>query len=146
MAKRIVHQFLAGPGPSGEMALGFAWAEPGWQPRVDIYEAADALFLTIEVPGVADDHASVHFVPGQNGAAPHLIIEGRRDAPAIPNSAGPARCLQVEIENGPFRREVRLPRDADGEAITASRQNGLLIVTIPRRNAAPLQNVKVTVS
>lgn len=146
MAKRIVHQFLVGPGPTGEMALGFAWAEPGWQPRVDIYETTDALFLTIEVPGVADDHVRVHFVPGQNGAAPHLVIEGRRDAPAIPDAVGPARCLQVEIEHGPFRREVRLPRDADGETISASRQNGLLIITIPRRRAAPSQNIKVNVS
>ena len=143
MAKRVVHQFLVGPGPSGEMAMGLAWAEPGWQPRVDIYETAEALFLTVEVPGVPENAISVHFVPGQTGVSPHLIIEGRRSAPVIPD---PARCLQVEIEHGPFRREVRLPRDADGEAIKASRQDGLLIVTVPRRKAAPPQNVKVAVS
>ena len=140
MAKRVVHQFFVGPGPSGEMTVGVAWAEPGWQPRVDVYETPEALLLTVEVPGVPDDALNVHFMPG---AAPYLIIEGRRSAPDF---CGPARCLQVEIEHGPFRREVRLPRDADGESVTASRRDGLLIITVPRRQNVLQQNVKVVVS
>jgi HSP20 family protein len=140
MAKRVVHQFFVTPGPSGEMSVGVAWAEPGWQPRVDIYETPDALILAVEVPGVPDESLRVNFMPG---GTPRLVIEGQRNAPDFP---GPARCHQVEIEHGPFRREVRLPREADGDAVTASRRDGLLIITVPRRQASPQNNVKVAVS
>lgn len=140
MAKHIVHQFLVGPGPSGEFAVGIAWAEHGWKPLIDVYETPEAFYLTVEVPGVAEDSLDVHFIPD---AAPILVIEGRRSAPHFP---GPARCLQVEIENGPFRREMRLPRDANGDAITAARRDGLLVITVPRHKNSPSQSVKVDVS
>lgn len=140
MAKHIVHQFFVGPGPSGEMAVGLAWAEHGWQPNVDVYETPDSLLLAVEIPGVDENEINLHFIPG---TTPHLIIEGRRDAPDF---LGPARCLQVEIEHGPFRRQVRLPRDADGDSISARRENGLLRITIPKNRPQPSQHVKVTVN
>lgn len=140
MAKRIVHQFFVAPGPSGEMAVGVAWAQHGWQPRVDVYETPEALLLIVEVPGVPEESISVQFIPD---SSPRLIIEGQRGAPEI---SGPARCLQVEIDNGPFRREVRLPRDVEGNSVTARRQDGLLLITVPRRRNEPLANVKVKVS
>jgi HSP20 family protein len=139
MAKRVIQQFYVGPGQSGEMTVGLAWAEHGWQPRVDVYETPDALLLTVEVPGVPDEAMNINFVPGHY---PRLIIEGRRGAP----ECGAARCLQVEIDHGPFRREIRLPRDADGEKIAARRELGLLLITVPRRPPHPPHNVKVSIS
>jgi HSP20 family protein len=140
MAKRVIHGFFVGPTSAGEMSVGVAWTEHGWQPRVDVYENADALYVTVDVAGVPDENLRVHY---HHEPLPTLLIEGRRGLPTLPNAA---RCLQVEIDHGPFRREIRLPRGADGENISAKRQHGLLIISIPRLALDPPQSVKVTVS
>lgn len=95
-------------------------------PRTDIVQTADALHVTIELPGVARDALQLHFEPGQ------LVIEGFRERPA-PDEA--ARCLQMEIAYGPFRRALPLPPEADGADIEALHENGMLQVHIPLRPA-----------
>ena len=139
MAKRVIQGFFIGPTSPGEMSVGVAWTEHGWQPRIDLYEDAEVFFITVDVAGVPDENLHLHFVAEP---VPSLVLEGRRGLPQLPV---PARCLQVEIDHGPFRREIRLPRDADGDQITATRQHGLLVISIPRRKPLPPQSVKVAV-
>ncbi len=113
-----------------------AWAsESSWQPRVDIYQTQDATLMHVEVPGVPEERLRLHLENGR------LIIEGERIRPPLPC---PQHCLQVEITYGTFRRELPLPSDADGNAIQAHYQAGILQITIPRRTPQS-QNVKVEI-
>ena len=109
---------------SNEMEVGARWRTTGWQPRADIYGDDDALYVQIEAPGLDQNSMRVRFESG------HLIIEGVRERPCRHQ---PCRCLQMEIEYGPFRRVLQLPTEIDASAIEASLEAGFLLITIPRQ-------------
>jgi len=112
------------------------WSGAQWQPKTDVCWSEDNICVQMEIAGLkADDlQQMVRFEPGI------LVVEGHRAKLERPCQA---RCQQVEIETGAFRRALALPPDAVGEEITADYENGLLTIHIPRRAAA--LNVRVSV-
>jgi len=139
---------MASPGRRAVFTVGFIsndattrWASPatsyGWSPRADVCETPEALHYEIEVPGTTQENLKLHFEAGQ------LVIEGVRESKVMPS---PRRCLQVEIEHGPFRRALPVPVDADAAAIEAHYEAGVLYVTIPRAKPAKPQSLKIEVS
>ncbi len=75
----------------------------------------------MELPGVAPE--SVTFTLDNN----ILQIAGDKSA----NDGG--RQMLAERVYGSFRRDWRLPQDADTDNITASHKNGVLNVFVPRK-------------
>jgi HSP20 family molecular chaperone IbpA len=43
----------------------------------------------------------------------------------------------LEIEQGHFSRRLRLPDDADESSVAARHREGLLLISMPKRAAAP---------
>jgi len=75
-------------------------------------------------------------VLGNSGTA-HDSGEGEAHGETAGDSPGesPARRLRVhlmEIDHGPFSRDVELPPDVNRERITATYRNGLLWIEIPK--------------
>lgn len=125
-------------GAPGEMEVRSQWASR-WEPRTDIFQTPDAIIIQIEVPGLDQDQLRLNYDPHPS----QLTVEGRRERLRVPQ---PARCLQVEIEHGPFQRVFALPPDADGGAIEATYEAGLLLITVPRRQKPEPVNVRVNVT
>ena len=121
---------------NGDVQTGIVWSVARWQPRADIYETAEAVLVHVEAPGLDEEHLRLRFEPGQ------LIIEGTRACPVLDT---PRHCVQVEIEYGPFRRALPLPPDADGEAIEARYEAGVLFIQVPRKKASPPTNMRVNI-
>ena len=93
-----------------------------YRPEVDVYRSEDPATLTIvvELPGV--DPAEV-----QLAAAPKaLLIAGVRHRP---RDCG--HYQQMEIDYGPFQRQVTLDEDVDPEQATATYARGILTITLP---------------
>ena len=90
-------------------------------PCVDLSAHDDAYILSMELPGVAPE--SVTFTLDNN----ILQIAGDKSA----NDGG--RQMLAERVYGSFRRDWRLPQDADTDNITASHKNGVLNVFVPRK-------------
>lgn len=90
-------------------------------PCVDLSAHDDAYILSMELPGVAPEN--VTFTLDDN----ILQIAGDKTA----DSGG--RPMLAERVYGAFRRDWRLPQDADTENITASHNNGVLNVVVPRK-------------
>jgi HSP20 family protein len=93
-----------------------------YRPEVDVYRSEDPATLTIvvELPGV--DPAEVKLV-----AAPQaLLIAGVRHRP---RDCG--HYQQMEIDYGPFQRQVTLDEDVDPEQATATYARGILTITLP---------------
>ena len=134
MAKRTSH-FLIQTSSGGDAEFSVAWSVTRWQPRVDVYETADALLIQVEAAGSDKKNRRLHYEAGQ------LIIEGQRDC----RCWGEARCLQVEIDHGPIRRSLPLPSYADVANITARYEAGLLLITVPRLKPVAPQNVRVSI-
>jgi HSP20 family protein len=107
----------------------FSGTRRGFRPNVDSYHTLDPHELTVvvELPGV--DPASVQVVAGERV----LLIAGERRRPKVAGHV----YHQMEIEYGPFQRQVRLPEDVDPDAARAHFENGVLTVALPVSTKAP---------
>jgi HSP20 family protein len=113
----------------------------GYRPQVDCYRTEDPPELTVvvELPGVAVE--SLQIVA--TGRTVAVAGERRR-----PRSEGRV-YQQMEIEYGPFQRQVTLAEAVDIEAATASYERGMLIVRLPVAPKPALREsvpIKVSVS
>ena len=93
-----------------------------YRPQVDVYRSDDPPTVTImmELPGV--EPGEVKLV----ASAQALLIAGE--------SRRPRDCghyEQMEIEYGPFQRQITLSEDVDPEEATATYDRGILTVKLP---------------
>ena len=97
-----------------------------WHPAVNLYEATDGYVLCVELAGMDRHQIDVHLEDGR------IAISGSRAGPSPPGVQGNVRLHMMEIDEGPFYRELDIPSDADQEKISARYVNGYLWVSIPR--------------
>jgi HSP20 family protein len=101
----------------------FAGMRRGFRPNVDSFHTDDPHELTVvvEVPGV--DPASLTIVVSERT----LLIAGER---ARRRSDGRV-YQQMEIEYGPFQRQIRLAEDVDPEKAQARYEHGIVTISLP---------------
>ena len=117
----------------------FVGSRRGFRPNVDSYHTNDPHELTVvvELPGVDPD--SLNLVVGER----ILVIAGERHRPKVD---GEVSYQQVEIEYGPFRRQVRLPENVDPGRSHARYENGVVTITLPvTEQPAPRGRVTIEV-
>jgi HSP20 family protein len=107
----------------------FSGMRGGFLPQCDCYGTDDppALHVVVELPGV--DPASVQVVA--SGRA--LVVAGKRDRPRVPG----ARYQQMEIEYGPFQRQIDLGVAVDSSRATATYEAGMLRIELPLAQSKP---------
>jgi HSP20 family protein len=108
----------------------FSGLRHGFRPNVDCFHTDEphALTVVVELPGV--EAQSVRVVAGER----LLVIAGERKRPQLPGRV----YQQMEIEYGPFQRQVRLVEDVDPERATARFDHGVLTIELPVVDQAPL--------
>lgn len=101
----------------------FSVLRRGFRPNIDSYHTDEPHELTViaELPGV--DPASLSIVVGERT----LLISGERARPKV----GGAVYQQMEIEYGPFQRQVRLPEDIDPKRAEARYEHGVVTISLP---------------
>ena len=108
-----------------------------WVPAVDIRETENELVVKADVPDVKFEDLDVHM---ENGT---LTIKGERKFESDKNDGGWHR---VERSYGTFERAFTLPETVNPEGVTADLKNGALTVTLPKKEIAKPQQVKVQIS
>ena len=104
-------------------------------PPMDIYESEREYYIYADLAGVDAQSFSV-VVDGHQ-----VRIHGKRHLPPHKDIA----CVhQLEIELGVFDRTVNLPGAVDVEAVTSTYTNGILRVTLPKRQARGRVNIAIT--
>lgn len=93
-----------------------------YRPQVDVYRSDDPPTLTvqIELPGI--DPKDVQVIAGSQA----LLIAGERRRP---KDCG--HYQQMEIDYGPFQRQITLAENIDPEDATATYERGILTVRLP---------------
>jgi HSP20 family protein len=96
----------------------------GFTPHVDVFYEGDpptSVVIQAELAGVEPDRVALE-IRGRR-----LVIAGERRA--VQHQG----CFyqQVEIEHGPFRREIELGTDVDADRARASYEHGILRVEVP---------------
>jgi len=108
-----------------------------WAPSVDIYETGDELVLKADVPDVDLKDIDVR-VENQT-----LTLSGQRKFEQQESGKGYHR---IERSYGNFVRSFAVPNTFDTEKIAASYKNGVLTVSLPKKEAAKPRQIKVEVS
>jgi HSP20 family protein len=101
----------------------FAGLRHGFRPNVDCFHTDEphALTVVVELPGV--DPSTLKIVAADR----LLVVAGERKRPQV---AAPV-YQQMEIEYGPFQRQIRLAEDVDPAQATARYENGILTIELP---------------
>ena len=118
----------------GEGEENSAIATSDWIPAVDIKETKDAFVLHADVPGVDPKDIEVHM---ENGI---LTIKGERESEKKEEKEGYKR---VERQYGSFYRRFSLPDTADADKIAAKCKNGVVEITIPKKEAVQPRKISV---
>ncbi len=107
----------------------------GWTPAVDIYDTdtKDAV-VKVELPGLKREDIKVTL---ENNV---LTIEGER---AFDRDVNRDRYHRLERSYGSFRRSFTLPQAVDAEHVQASYEDGVLTLTLPRRDEARPRQIPV---
>ncbi|MEK7866567.1 MAG: Hsp20/alpha crystallin family protein [Planctomycetota bacterium] len=105
-------------------------------PAIDLYEGAEGWTAYVELPGVRPEDVNMHV---ENGV---LAIEVKKAAPAGAKDLAPVLRERVY---GTFRREVALPEGVDAERIDAGFQDGVLVLTLAKREDAKPKRIEIRV-
>ena len=105
-----------------------------WVPPVDIYETKDKLVLKAELPGFREDQIRLRFDDGV------LTLDGERK---LEKETGDETYHRVERSYGNFQRAFTLPASIAADGISASFENGILTVELPKRNETKPKQIKI---
>ena len=105
-----------------------------WMPAVDIREEADRFVLDADLPGVAPNDIEVTMEKGI------LFIRGERKLAQPSQEEGYRRS---ERARGAFYRRFALPDSADPQGIEAQDRNGVLTITIPKKEPAKARRIEI---
>lgn len=101
-------------------------------PRLDIHGDDKAYAVSVELPGVSEKDINIEVREG------NLVISGEKksehEIKETGKDGGTEGYRRVERMYGSFRRVLGLPEDVDPEAIKAVFKDGVLNVTLPRKD------------
>jgi HSP20 family protein len=126
--ERIFSQLGAAEG-SGDVAN----LSDGFSPIADVEEADDSYVIDLELPGVKKDDVEISV------AGRRVIISGQRKEK---ERVGVMRRRERLV--GSFRFEIELPTELDEQSVTASLDDGVLNVRIPKRNDDRARRIQVS--
>jgi HSP20 family protein len=102
-------------------------------PTTDIFEAQDALTVVMEMPGVAKERIDVGL---ENNV---LSVYGEIDFSKYEN----LQPIYTEYNIGHYRRRFNLSSAIEGEKISASMNDGVLTLTLPKAEAAKPRKISI---
>src|SRR5271157_468682 len=108
-----------------------------WAPPVDIYETEDAIVLKAELPGIDPKDVEVRVEDNT------LYLKGERNYEKEVNEQNYHR---IERPYGSFARSFSLPNSIDAEKVKAEYKDGLLTLTMPKREEAKPKTIKIDVT
>jgi HSP20 family protein len=107
-----------------------------WAPAVDIYETEHELVVKADVPDIQPEELDIRV---ENNI---LTIRGERK---FEKKVNEENYLRVERSYGSFSRSFSLANTVNSEAIQADYKNGVLTLSIPKREEAKPKQIKVRV-
>lgn len=97
---------------------------------VDLYEDATNAYVRAELPGVSREDIQVEVIDG------NLTLNVTRKTPATEGQAE---------QSTSFSRSLTIPADVAADQVAAAYENGVLTVTLPKREEAKPKKITVAV-
>ena len=103
-------------------------------PKVDVKDYDDKITIEAEIPGLAREDVSVDLE-----SQVLTITGGKRE---VKDDEG-ARYIRKELKRSSFKRSFKLGDNMNVKKIQADFDNGLLLVTVPKREKDEPKKVKI---
>jgi HSP20 family protein len=113
------------------------WAQGAWSPAVDIYEKDGTIVLKAELPGIEPKDVDVRV---ENNI---LTLKGERRFEAEVQQDSYQR---VERAYGSFSRSFTLPTVVDTDNIKAEFKDGVLRMSLPKKEEAKPKQISINVT
>lgn len=109
----------------------------GWTPALDVYDEKDDLVVKVELPGLKKEDIELSLHEGI------LTISGERKREETKKEG---QTFRTERYFGRFQRSLSLPANVDATKVTATYQDGVLTVQLPKAEEAKPKQIAVSVS
>jgi len=119
---KIFDQMMNKQFPAFQEEVGVSFNQ-GAYPKVNIYEYDDRIGIMAEIPGL--DRKNVSVEVEQN----LMTISGDKHG----FEGDGAKCITRELKHSSFKRSFNLGDHLDGEDISASFKDGMLTISIPKK-------------
>ena len=105
---------------------------------IDLMEYDDELVATVDLPGFERDDVEIQ-------VSNHTLrISARREeATDEERESEEARILRHERRHEAATRSIRLPDEVDKEAVSATMQNGVLTITLPKTESERARTIEI---
>lgn len=108
-----------------------------WAPPVDIYETEDNIVLKVELPGVDPKDVECRIEDST------LYLKGERKAES---ELKQNNYHLMERTYGAFTRAFPLPGSVDADKVKAEYKDGVLTLTLPKREEAKPKTIKININ
>ena len=119
---KIFDQLMLKQFPNFQEEVGVSFAQ-GAYPKVNVYEYDDKIGIVAEIPGLDKKNVAVDVEDGV------LTISG--DKHGLEDDGG--KCITRELKQSSFKRSFNLGEYLDGENVSAKFKDGMLSISIPKR-------------
>jgi HSP20 family protein len=106
----------------------------GGYPAIELRTSSEESVLLAELPGVKKGDLKLSV---ENGT---LTLSGTRGEHSVPENS---RWLRNELWHGSFSRAIELPHDVNTEKISATLENGVLRVQLPKAEAVRPREIAI---
>jgi HSP20 family protein len=113
------------------------WVMGAWAPAVDIYEKGTDVVLKAELPGLDPKDVDIRI---ENNV---LTLKGERK---IEDEIKQENYHRVERSYGSFTRSFTLPSTVDTTNVKADYKDGVLRITLPKREEAKPKQIQVDIT
>jgi HSP20 family protein len=110
--------------------------EGAWTPAIDVHDSRDNLVVRADLPGLKKDDIEVSIQDET------LIIRGEKREESERKEKG---VVRTERLYGSFHRAVTLPVAVDENRVKAQYKNGVLELTLPKKEEAKPKQIKIDV-
>lgn len=107
-----------------------------WTPVADVYEDAGKLVFCLELPGLAQSDIDVRLEDDE------LVVRGERQ---MERGAAGEQFHRVERSYGKFVRRFRLRSHIDPTSVAAVYRDGVLVITLAKKDDAGKNPIRVVI-
>jgi len=132
--ENLFERFLNDPS-LGSWAGGRSEDLATWTPTVDVVEEADAFVFSADLPGLSKEEVEITFEDNI------LRIAGER---VRREQSENGQFRRIERRYGRFTRSFALPSQVDVTKVDASFHDGVLVVRVPKAEAAKARKIKIS--
>jgi HSP20 family protein len=106
-----------------------------WAPLADLYETDNAFIVELDIPGMKKEDIQIEVMDNV------ATIKGERKR--ADDAGSKEAYLHTERRYGSFERTIDIPGGFDGVGVEAKFEDGVLRVTLPKREEAKSRFIEV---